>query len=42
MPARIISMAEWQAAHPRRVVRLRVVFDPFWALRLWLSCWGIK
>lgn len=42
MTAQIIELAAWREAHPEHAVRVRVVYDPLWAIRLWLACWGIR
>lgn len=42
MDAEIVSLAGWKAAHPVRRRAVLVVFDPWWAVRLWLRCWGMK
>lgn len=40
MTAKIIDFEECRACR-RRAAR-RLVFDPFFALRWWLSWWGIR
>ena len=42
MTAQIIDLSVYRATHPRRAVRVRVVFDPLWAWRVWLAMWGIR
>ncbi|RTL35404.1 MAG: hypothetical protein EKK49_07465 [Rhodocyclaceae bacterium] len=38
MTAQIMELATYRACHPRPVVRVRIVYDPLWPLRLWLAC----
>lgn len=42
MSAQIIELSAYRAAHPDKAVRVRLVYDPLWMLRVWLSCWGIR
>lgn len=42
MTAQIIDLTVYRAEHPRDAVRVRVSFDPLWAWRVWLACWGIR
>ena len=32
----------YRAERPTKAVRVRVVFDPLWAWRVWLAMWGIR
>lgn len=38
MTAKIIYIADWRRARPV----VRITFDPLWAWRWWLACWGIR
>lgn len=42
MTAQIIDLAVYRAERPTKAMRVRVVFDPLWAWRIWLACWGIR
>jgi hypothetical protein len=42
MEAQIIELSAYRSRHPRPAVRMRIVYDPLWMWRVWLSCWGIK
>lgn len=42
MDAKIIELSAYRAAHPDKAVRVRLVYDPLWMWRVWLSCWGIR
>lgn len=42
MTAQIIELAAYRASRLRPVMRVRIVYDPLWPLRLWLACWGIR
>lgn len=42
MTAQIIDFAVQRAKRQRPVARVRLVLDPWWPLRLWLACWGIR
>lgn len=42
MSAQIIELSAWKASHPEKAVSVRVSFDPLWAWKIWLACWGIR
>ena len=42
MSAKIFDFVAYRAAHPGSAVRVQVHFDPLWAWRFWLACWGVR